>query len=418
MNLVLSFTINWFFMKNILITAYDVDPYKGSESATGWNYPLNLSKNNRVTVVTRNNNLPNIEKYISENNIDKENLRFIGFDLPKWAIFWKRKARGSFLYYYLWQFFLALNMLSRKGEFDICHALNFHCDWAPSFLWLLGKPLVWGPINHNERLPDYVIDEFPFKSKFNERLKYIFKLYFWKLDPFLYLCKLKSTRILVGHDKVTERLNLNKSKCVLFNQISTEIPDKQEVRNNDKFSVLFVGRGLLIKNYASVIESFILAFENKCKFKGSVELNLVGVGANGKKEINNILKEFNSKLEVNVIEWVDYTTVSDFYNNADVFCFPSFEGAGMVIAEALSYSLPVITIDRNGASHELDDTVSFVVDSSKRLLMIEGISKALVLLANDAILRERMSAMSYIYASEKLSWQVKSDAISQIYNEL
>ena len=405
-------------MKNILITAYDIDPYKGSESATGWNYPLNLSKNNNVTVVTRNNNLPNIKKYIFENNLNEENLNFIGFDLPNWAMFWKRKARGSFLYYYLWQFFLALNMLSRKDEFDVCHALNFHCDWAPSFLWLLRKPLVWGPINHNERLPDYIVSNLSFKSKFNERLKYIFKLFFWKLDPFLNLCKFKSSRILVGHHKVIERLNLDSSKCVLFNQIATEMPDKKIKRSNQKFSVLFVGRGLLIKNYSSVIESFILAFESNPKFKNNVELNLVGVGAKGKKEIDKLLQEFNSKLDVNVVEWVEYTAVSEFYKNADVFCFPSYEGAGMVIAEALSYSLPVITIDRNGASHELDNTVSFVVSSENRKLMIEEIANSLVVLASDDCLREQMSINSYFYASSKLSWKVKSDTISQIYNEL
>ena len=53
----------------------------------------------------------------------------------------------------MWQLGLALWLRRRRldEDVDVVHNLNFHNDWTPSFLWLLGRPLVWGPIGHHPR---------------------------------------------------------------------------------------------------------------------------------------------------------------------------------------------------------------------------------------------------------------------------
>ncbi len=85
----------------VLITAYAVDPYKGSEDGTGWNISNALSASYDITVITRENNAANIEKYLSEH--PNPHLRFEYFDLPYWAMWWKKKIgeRGYVLYYFL-----------------------------------------------------------------------------------------------------------------------------------------------------------------------------------------------------------------------------------------------------------------------------------------------------------------------------
>ena len=62
--------------KRVLTTAYDVNPFKGSESGTGWNFAYQLSLYNHVTLVTRKNNRQEIERYIKENKINCDNLKF------------------------------------------------------------------------------------------------------------------------------------------------------------------------------------------------------------------------------------------------------------------------------------------------------------------------------------------------------
>ena len=74
-------------MIKILITAYDINPYKGSEASTGWNFTIQVTRENKVVAITRKNNKQNIEKYIKENNISTENLEFKYYDLPYWMRF-------------------------------------------------------------------------------------------------------------------------------------------------------------------------------------------------------------------------------------------------------------------------------------------------------------------------------------------
>ena len=103
-------------MKTILASAYDVNPFKGSESGTGWNFIFQISRDFRVIAITRENNRSHIEKFIHDNNIDDTNLIFEYFDLPYFLRFWKRGERGSFLYYNLWQFFLPLIIMNQIGK--------------------------------------------------------------------------------------------------------------------------------------------------------------------------------------------------------------------------------------------------------------------------------------------------------------
>ena len=124
-------------MKTILVTAYAINPYKGSEDGTGWNYVLEISKLNNVIAITRKNNIPHIQNYIKENKVDMLNVKFIGFDLPYIFRFWKIGGNGALIYFYLWQMFMPLFILSQGIRFDVAHNLNFHTDWIPTFLWVL-----------------------------------------------------------------------------------------------------------------------------------------------------------------------------------------------------------------------------------------------------------------------------------------
>ena len=76
----------------VLITAYAVNPYKGSEDGTGWNISLELATYHEITVITRINNRPAIEKYMNEVKDNRfKNLNFLYFDLSKFAMKWKKK---------------------------------------------------------------------------------------------------------------------------------------------------------------------------------------------------------------------------------------------------------------------------------------------------------------------------------------
>ena len=80
-------------MKRVLATAYDVNPFKGSESGTGWNFAVQLARYNHVTLVTRKNNKSEIERYIQQNGpIDNLNVEY--FDYNNGILYVKKAIKG------------------------------------------------------------------------------------------------------------------------------------------------------------------------------------------------------------------------------------------------------------------------------------------------------------------------------------
>jgi hypothetical protein len=145
-------------MKTVLMTAYAVNPYKGSEDGMGWSFILQAARTHRVVAVTRENNEPAIRRFLAEHPelaTLAAGITFLYFDLPAWMRWWKKGPLLSVLYFYMWQLGLGLWLWARRRRLgvDVVHNLNFHNDWTPSFLWLLGRPLVWGPIGHHPLIP-------------------------------------------------------------------------------------------------------------------------------------------------------------------------------------------------------------------------------------------------------------------------
>ena len=65
---------------NILVMAYAISPYRGSEYAVAWNYVMHMSKNNNLTVLygTSDEHIgetDTIDKYLKEHTV--KNVRFI-----------------------------------------------------------------------------------------------------------------------------------------------------------------------------------------------------------------------------------------------------------------------------------------------------------------------------------------------------
>ena len=87
-------------MNTILVTAYAVNPYKGSEDGMGWNMILQIARFNKVIAITRENNKNYIDKYLAENEVEyAENIQFEYYDLPYYLRFLEEEeSRGDALF--------------------------------------------------------------------------------------------------------------------------------------------------------------------------------------------------------------------------------------------------------------------------------------------------------------------------------
>lgn len=407
-------------MKTVLITAYAINPFKGSEDGTGWNIAKGMSKEFKTIVITRKNNREHIERYLKEQpDPIHNNMSFYYFDLPKWAMFWKKKIgeRGYVLYFYLWQFFITFFISKNKLKFDLAHNLNFHSDSHPTFLWIFGKPTIWGPIGHHPKVPKpYLLPIYGRKAYVKDRVYFVVKWIMRNLDPFYRLSIYKSTKIIAINSSVQATIRAPKKKMVIIPAVAGVKIKTNEEKSDSNFTILSVGRFVEMKGFELTIKSFAYFIKGiNEEDKKKIQLKLVGKG-----ELTNSLKQLTIKLgidkQVQFIAWVEKPEMEDIYAQSDIFLFPSHEGAGMVVPEAMSYGLPVITFDNVGPGELLKDAGIKIPYSTYNQSALD-FSNALTHLYHNPGSRLRLGINSSLTFKAYYTWEKKIQFITDIYQE-
>lgn len=407
-------------MKKILITAYAVNPYKGSEDGTGWNMIKQIAKNNKVIAISRENNRPDIEKYLkTAKGYEKENIQFHYYDLPKWARFWKKGAKGSQLYFYLWQLTIPMFVRKLKIPFDIAHSLNFHSDSHPNFLWLLDKPVVWGPIGHHPKMPaKFLLPFHGVKELAIDRFKWVVKTAVRALDPFYRMSVKNSSKIIGVNKQVQKVIHANETKVVHMPAVACAFRAPDFTIKKD-YTVISIGRFAAMKGFDVTIKSFAEFIsrvphlsKRKCK------LVLVGKGPE-KQKLVNLVNQLGITDNVVFYDWMAQSVLMDLYKSASVFLFPSHEGAGMVVPEALSFGLPVLCFDNAGPGEFVDKSCGIKVsydESYKGAIkcFADGLYKLMV----SEITRIELSEGAYKHFIENFQWEKKGDIIENIYKKV
>lgn len=386
----------------------------------GWNFVYQIARFRKVFVVTRENNKTHIEKYMKENpDPFYQNMNFLYFDLPYWMRFWKKGGRGALLYYYLWQRGIVSFVKKQKVDFDIAHNVNFHNDWTPSFLWKLKKPLVWGPVGHHPLIPKQYLKDYSQKYFLKDRLTWMVKNFFWKLSPSLKKTVQHSNHIWCMNSGVPEKLKVKKDQYSLYPSVASEdFYQKDEVAVKSDFAVISVGRFVPLKGFDLTIRSFIqfisrLSEEEKAKCK----LILVGTGEQ-KQFYKDIIQQNNAENYIEIIEWIDRRELMKMYEKASVFLFPSHEGAGMVVPEALSFGLPVVCLQNEGPGEFITEKCGFTVPQQEYDQTVTELSDALMKLFSDKDLQHKMSIEARKHYLDRFSWEKRGDHLNTIYNQI
>jgi glycosyltransferase involved in cell wall biosynthesis len=407
--------------KTILATTYAVNPYKGSEDGMGWNFVLQIARFNKVIAITRENNQQHIEKYMVENpNPLYKNITFKYYDLPKWAYFWKKGERGAMLYYNLWQYGVAGFAKQFAKEVDVVHNVNFHNDWTPTFLYKLKKPLVWGPIGHHPRVPnEYLPNKHKFKNALRESAIWIIKKIYWNFNPWLYISKSRAKLIFVMNSEVMDELSPKPSKVQILPSVGCEFPTETElITEHATFEILSVGRFVPLKGFGITIDAFHAFLQLLPKEKRSfVRLTLVGKGP-----LKDNLMEQSYKLgisaNVRFIDWIDRAELAEIYKSSDLFLFPSHEGAGMVVAEAFSYKVPVLCFNNSGPGEFLHPDSILRVSYTNYKQSILDFSLLMQLYYLSPMFQEKEKKLAFNRFITWLNWDVKGEILNEAYNKV
>lgn len=136
------------------------------------------------------------------------------------------------------------------------------------------------------------------------------------------------------------------------------------------------------------------------------EYDFVLVGSGDSKFSKNLVKKFSSQNNFFWLPSVQRQDLPLLLSNADSFCFPStFEGFGMVVAEAMACGLPAVVSADSGPEELVGSDCGIIIrKQDTRQKEVLEFAKALKSIIENRILREKMAQDAREKAQKEFDW--------------
>lgn len=401
----------------VLISAYACEPGKGSEPGVGWSVARAMAQYHDIWVMTRASNRAAIEAELRRNPLP--GVRFVYWDLPGWARFWKRGRRGVHLYYYLWQLrVLGLaRALHAEVKFDLAHHATFIRYWAPSFLCFLRVPLVWGPVGGGESAPKSFWTNAGVWSTFYESARAIAG-WVGGRGPFVRATARRSAIALATTGRCAARLRALGAKHV---EILSEVGLSREecrpinvIQAEPRAVIRFVSVGQLIhlKGFDISLRAFALANIP------AAEYWLIGDGRE-RRRLENLASRLGIAERVHFCGAVPRAEVLARLQECDVMLHPALhDSGGWAAVEGMAAGLPVICLDLGGPATQVTAETGFKIPARNPEQAGRDIAAAMTALAQDKELRRRLSLDARERVRREFCWSAKAERFNAIYAQV
>ena len=395
-------------MMNYLISAYSVNPYKGSEDSIGWNWVLQYEKNykegDRIILLTKKFNEKDTRKGLEEFNI--QHVELVIVDVPN-ALNWFREKHSAFhhMYYILWQHWAWLWVKHSGIRFDVIHHVTMNDYRIPSEMYKAkGAKVIWGPMGGAQVTPRplKVYEKNQLVASFRE---FVNKSCSW--NPFYKKALRSYYKIYCINNETQKQISRIVGKDV---PLMPELALRDEYKNlpirkgnNDILNIVFVGRLIGKKGIAFLVDALSLMPTDM-----NWELLIFGDGDDHaliEKQIADSGIGKNVKLMGNR----PLNQIAEAYQQADVFVLPSLrETSGNVLLEAMAYAVPIVAFDTSFCRLLKEVDCGVFINTEQALDNIkEDYCKAIVTLGQDKELAKQMGMNGYKYVNSKLTWDEK-----------
>jgi glycosyltransferase involved in cell wall biosynthesis len=399
-------------MAKVLISAYSCAPGEGSEPGIGWNQVLQAARWHKVWVITRSNNRAQIDRAIAIGPLP--NVHWVYFDLPAWALAFKKGPPTMRIYYHCWQFgaYLEVRKLHKSVGFDLLHHVTWVNYWMAIFLALLPVPFVWGPVGGGECTPHELRRSLTMRGRISELTRD-----FWRrigeMSPIVRLTARRSILALATTEQTAERLRAIgcRNTSVLpavglpaeeFERLAS-IPPPQ----GDKFRVVSLGRLLYWKG----IDLGLLAFARFHQTYPNSEYSIMGNGPE-RLRLERLAVSLGIRDRVVFHGVLPRDEVFRKWGEGHVLLFPSLhDSGGFVSLEAMAAGRPVVCLDIGGPGLQVNSETGFKIRPSHKEQVVEDLAEALGVLANDRDQCAEMGSAGRERVRKHFNWSEKGNLI-------
>ena len=395
-------------MMNYLISAYSVNPYKGSEDSIGWNWVLQYEKNykegDRIILLTKKFNEKDTRRGLKEFNI--QHVELVIVDVPN-ALNWFREKHSAFhhMYYILWQHWAWLWVKHSGIRFDVIHHVTMNDYRIPSELYKAkGAKVIWGPMGGAQVTPRplKVYEKNQLVASFRE---FVNKSCSW--NPFYKKALRSYYKIYCINNETQKQISRIVGKDV---PLMPELALRDEYKNlpirkgkNDILKIVFVGRLIGKKGIAFLVDALSLMPTDM-----DWELLIFGDG-DDRALIEKQIADSGIGKNVKLMGNRPLNQIAEAYQQADVFVLPSLrETSGNVLLEAMAYAVPIVAFDTSFCRLLKEVDCGVFINTEQALDNIkEDYCKAIVTLGQDKELAKQMGMNGYKYVNSKLTWDEK-----------
>ena len=194
--------------------------------------------------------------------------------------------------------------------------------------------------------------------------------------------------------------------------MENELNKKSLAKENEQFTILVASRLNYRKGHSFLFDA-LKELPCDCEYV----CHIVGEGPE-KKMLNKKCNDYNLGSKVSFLGKLPYNKMTSEYEIADVLILPSLrETTGTVVLEAMSHSLPVITLKRFGALNLLSEDSAFFIDGNSRNEYVDNLNKLISKCINapDEVLKKGVNAKQCACAH---TFNKKNEFYQSIYDIL
>jgi glycosyltransferase involved in cell wall biosynthesis len=349
----------------LLISAYACAPNRGSEHAVGWTWVTQAHRvGHQVCALVA----PNHEDSILRACQELPELASITWLFPKvsgWPLKQAIEPEWERTYNLLWQVSATKAALKLHADvgFDAVHHLTWGGVRAPTFLGLVGAPLIVGPLGGGETSPQSLRDGMHLKSRITEAARDLSNRTI-AFNPLVRYGLMSAAAIFTKTPDTAGILTASmQKKSINFLELGLESTRPlRSQRPPGPPRLLFAGRLLYWKGAHIAIQ----ALAELMRVWPDAHLTIVG---KGKEEgrLRAAAAAHRVADNIDFVSWLPQDKLFKLYQTHDLFVYPSLhDSSGNVVLEALSFGLPVVCLDLGGPGQIVTPAAGAIVSTAGR----------------------------------------------------
>ncbi|WP_051718770.1 glycosyltransferase family 4 protein [Hymenobacter sp. IS2118] len=393
----------------ILLSAYACDPTHGGEGGNGFNWAWETATlGHEVWCLTTpwGQQAVMAEMRARAGHPAAQRLHFLFVKVPGWVEFLYRWQFGVYLHYMVWQYraWQVARPLDQRVCFDLVHHVTFGSLQFASWLWRLGRPLIFGPVGGGQQAPPQLRQYLPdwFKT---ETMRNAVSQLLVACDPNVRQT-LRHAALVFAANRETSQLawqlgarhvELAMSTALPMSYFPPEYPVREPLPGRE-LRILWLARLFPRKGLHLVLEAL-----GRVHPRVRFHLNIYGDGP-----VAPLLPGWIAAAGLqNRVTWhgnAPYATVRAAFLAHDLFMLCSLRDSyAAQYLESMAMGLPILTLDHHGATDFIPNDAGIKVAVESPEATAAALARAVEYLYDHPSELENRGRASFAYARQQ-SW--------------